>query len=31
MRVKIVTMLNLRDEKVIFIVFCVKDVNETVP
>ena len=30
-RVKIVIMLNFRDEKVIFIVFCVNYMNKTVP
>ena len=31
MRVKVVIMLNLRDEKVIFIAFYVNDLNKTVP
>ena len=30
-RVKIVIMLNFRDEKVIFIAFCVNYMNKTVP
>ena len=31
MRVKIVIVLNFRNEKVIFIAFYVKDVNKSVP